>query len=342
MTLVAGSRAVRVAEAGGDFEWFERPVPSPGRGQVRVRVQACGICRSDSWAKAGGHPRAIWPVVPGHEVAGVIDEVGEGVEGWTAGDGVGVGWYGGHCGWCEACRAGDLVMCRRMPITGISIDGGYADHVVADARALARVPAGMAPDTAAPLMCAGVTVFNALRHSRARGGDRVAVLGVGGLGHLAVQFASRMGFETVAIGRGATKEGLARECGAHHYVDSTAADPGAVLAGLGGADVLLATAPSADAVQACMGGIGRRGQVVVVGVAVKPLRASPATLIDGGISLVGHTSGTAQDSEDALRFAARFGVTPVVESVPLESAAEAYERMLSGQARARMVLRVET
>ncbi len=335
---MASIRSVQVPAPGGDFELVARPVPEPGPGQVRVRVEACGICHSDTWAKQGGYPGSTWPLVPGHEVAGVVDQIGEGVEGWVAGDRVGVGWFGGHCGWCEACRAGDLIKCERMPIPGITFDGGYADYLVVSASALARIPDELSAEESAPLMCAGVTTFNALRRSGARGGDTVAVLGIGGLGHLGVQFSAKMGFETVAIARGRDKEDLALRCGAHHYVDSTEGDPGQALAALGGADIILATATSADAVQACMGGLRRRGRAIVLGTPAKPIRAVAGTMINGDLSLVGHASGTSKDSEDTLRFSALFGVRPMVETRPLESAAEAYGRMISGDARFRMVL----
>lgn len=326
-----------MAEAGGDLVLSERPIPSPGPGEVRVRVEACGICHSDVFSKQGGYPGSSWPLVPGHEVAGVVDEVGPGVEGSQDGQRVGVGWFGGNCGWCEACRAGDLIRCARLPIPGVTVDGGYGDYLVVRASALAAIPDGLTPTEAAPLMCAGVTTFNALRRSAARGGDLVAVLGLGGLGHLGVQYAAKLGFETVAIARGAEKEELARTCGAHHYIDSAAGDPGAALAELGGAKVLLCTAPSADAIHACLGGLGRGGQAVVVGVAAKPIRITASALI-GGVSLVGHASGTAKDSEETLRFSALTGVRPMVETRALEDAGAAYERMIAGQARFRMVL----
>lgn len=320
----------------------ERPLPEPGRNQVRVRVHACGICHSDSWAKVGGYPGSSWPLVPGHEIAGTVDAVGPDVHRWSEGQRVGVGWFGGNCGWCEACRAGDFINCEHMPIPGITTDGGYADHVVVAASALARIPDGITDEDAAPLMCAGVTTFNALRHSPAGGGDLVAVLGLGGLGHLGVQYAAKLGFETVAIARGGEKEELARRCGAHHYIDSTATDPGEALAKLGGARVVLATATSAEAINACIGGLGRRGQIVVVGAAAEPVQAAPGALIGGGLSVVGHASGTSRDSEDTLKFSALWGIRPMTESRPLESAEEAYERMISGQARFRMVLTTGT
>lgn len=331
------ARVIEVSEPGGDLVFSERPVPIPGPGQVRVRVEACGICHSDVFAKDGGMPGSSWPLVPGHEVAGLIDDIGPDVHGWQSGQRVGVGWFGGNCGWCGACRSGDLMRCSGMPIPGVTIDGGYADYLVVRASALAAIPDGMTATEVAPLMCAGVTTFNALRRSTAQGGDLVAVLGLGGLGHLGVQYASKLGYETVAIARGAEKEDLARRCGAHAYIDSTADDPGAKLAGMGGAKVILCTAPSADAIHSCLAGLGPTGQTIVVGIAAKPIRISASALI-GGASLLGHASGTAKDSEDTLRFSALTGVRAMVEARPLEEAPSAYERMVAGQARFRMVL----
>jgi D-arabinose 1-dehydrogenase-like Zn-dependent alcohol dehydrogenase len=276
--------------------------------------------------------------VPGHEIAGVIETVGEGVDTWEAGQRVGVGWFGGNCGHCEPCRRGWLIDCQNLPIPGITRDGGYADYVLVDAKALALMPDGLTAEEAAPLMCAGVTTYNALRHSGALGGDLVAILGLGGLGHLGVQFAAKLGFETVAIARGADKEELARRLGARHYIDGQAQDPAQELQRLGGARVILATAPSAPAMTALLGGLGVRGRLVVVGATMDPIEVSPVVLIGGSRSIVGHSSGTSRDSEDTLGFSALSGVRPMTETRPLERASEAYERMLSGDARFRMVL----
>jgi D-arabinose 1-dehydrogenase-like Zn-dependent alcohol dehydrogenase len=335
---MATMRAMQVGEQGGDFELVEREVPSPEGGEVLVRVHACGVCHSDSMAKEGAFPGITFPVVPGHEIAGVIAALGDGVQGWETGQRVGVGWFGGNCGYCAPCRRGDFIGCQNMGIPGISFDGGYADYVVVKAGALASIPNDLADEDAAPLLCAGITTFNALRNSGASGGDLVAILGVGGLGHLGVQFAAKLGFETVAIARGTEKEGLARELGAHHYIDSTAQDPAAELAALGGAKVILATVTSAEAMTAVIGGLGRHGTLLVVGASMDPIEVAPAMLIGADWSIAGHASGSSQDSEDTLAFSALSGVRPRIETLPLERAAEAYERMMSGDARFRMVL----
>jgi D-arabinose 1-dehydrogenase-like Zn-dependent alcohol dehydrogenase len=335
---MASMRAMQVAEAGGPFELVEREVPVPGRGEALVRVQACGICHSDSYAKEGGFPGVSYPHVPGHEIAGVIDALGEGVRGWEVGQRVGVGWFGGNCGYCDRCRRGELMGCENMGIPGITFDGGYAEYVLVRAAAMALMPAELAAEEAAPLLCAGLTTFNALRHSGARGGDLVAILGVGGLGHLGIQFAAKLGFDTVAIARGGEKEALARQLGARHYIDSTTQDPASELAGLGGARVVLATATSAAAMTATLGGLGRHGSLVVLGAAMEPMQFPPAMLINGDKSIAGHASGHSGDSEDTLAFSALAGVRPMIETLPLERAGEAYERMMSGDARFRMVL----
>jgi len=289
-------------------------------------------------AKAGDFPGVPHPIVPGHEIAGVIESIGASVQGWEAGQRVGVGWFGGNCGHCEPCRRGELMACSNTEIPGITCDGGYADYVLVRASALALIPNEVPAEEAAPLMCAGLTTYNALRHSDARGGDLVAVLGLGGLGHLGVQFASRLGFDTVAIARGAEKGELARRLGARHYIDSTSQDPAAELAAMGGAKVILATVTSAEAMAGVFGGVGRRGTLLVVGASMEPLAIPPAMLIPGNRSIAGHASGTSIDSEDTLAFSALAGVHPMIETVPLERAAEAYDRMLSGEARFRMVL----
>jgi D-arabinose 1-dehydrogenase-like Zn-dependent alcohol dehydrogenase len=329
---------MQVSAAGAPFELVEREIPTPGRGEALVRVQACGICHSDSFAKEGGFPGVSHPLVPGHEIAGVIESLGEGVEGWEAGQRVGVGWFGGNCGHCGPCREGDLIDCLNMEIPGITRDGGYADYVLVKAAALALIPDELAAEDAAPLLCAGITTYNALRGSGARGGDLVAILGLGGLGHLGVQFAAKLGFDTVAIARGAEKGELARRLGAHRYIDSTTEDPAAELSKLGGAKVILATVTNAAAMTACLGGLGLRGKLLIVGASMEPMEIPPAMLIGGSKSIAGHASGTSKDSEDTLAFSVLAGVRPMIETLPLEQAAEAYERMMSGQARLRMVL----
>lgn len=335
---VTTMRAMVVREAGGDFALEEREVPRPGFDQALVRVHACGVCHSDMFAKEGAHPGVSFPVVPGHEIAGVVEALGDGVQGWEAGQRVGVGWFGGNCGYCEWCRRGDLINCQNMEIPGVTMDGGYADFVLVKANAMASMPDELADEEAGPLLCAGITTFNALRHSGATAGDRVAVLGVGGLGHLGVQFAAKMGFETVAIARGTDKEELAGKLGAHHYIDSTAGDPAEALQGLGGADVILSTVTSTDALSAVFGGLRPRGRLMIVGASMDPIGVPPAALIGGSKEIHGHASGTARDSEDTLSFSVLSGVRPMIETVPLERAGEAYEKMLSGDARFRMVL----
>ena len=303
-----------------------------------MRVQACGICHSDSIAKEGLFPSVPFPIVPGHEIAGTVEAVGDGVVGWTPGTRVGVGWFGGHCGRCEPCRRGDLVDCRNLRIPGITYDGGYAEAMLAPADALALIPDELAMEDAAPLLCAGVTTYNALRESGARPGDLVAILGVGGLGHLGVQFAARMGFRTVAIARGADKEPLARKLGAHVYLDSKTQDVAAELTKLGGAKTILATVTDGKAMSAVIPGLAVRGSLVVVGVGMDPIEVSALDLIGGSRSVVGHASGSSIDSQDTLAFSALSGVRPTIETVPLERAAEAYEKMMRGEARFRMVL----
>lgn len=336
---MATMRAVQVAEPGAALETVERAVPDVGDGQVRITVQACGVCHSDVWAKEGTMPVTPYPIIPGHEIVGTVDECGPGVAGgWQPGQRVGVGWFGGACYHCDSCRRGDFITCANQKIPGISFDGGYAESVVVAADALAAVPDELGDAEAAPLLCAGVTTFHALRESPARPGDRVAVLGVGGLGHLGVQFAAKMGCEVVAISRGTAKESLARELGAHHYIDSEANDPGAALADLGGAKTVLATATSGTAITAALPGIAPRGQLIVVGAAEDPLQIPATSLIMPAAGVAGHPSGTSKDSEDTLNFSRLTGVRPMIETFPLERAAEAYERMLANQARFRMVL----
>jgi D-arabinose 1-dehydrogenase-like Zn-dependent alcohol dehydrogenase len=335
---MASMRAVVVQEPGGDFVLEERPVPGPGFDQAVVRVHACGICHSDIVAKEGGYPGVSHPVIPGHEIAGEIAALGDGVKGWEVGQRVGVGWFGGNCGYCEWCRRGDFINCENMEIPGITADGGYADYVLVKASAMASMPDALGFEDAAPLLCAGITTYNALRNSGARSGDRVAVLGVGGLGHLGVQFAARMGFETVAIARGGDKEDLARELGAHHYIDSTAGDPAQTLTQLGGADVILSTVTVSDAIGAVFRGLRPRGKLIIVGASREPIPVPAAALIGGSTSIHGHASGTSRDSEDTLRFSALTGIRPMIETFPLERVTEAYEKMMSGAARFRMVI----
>lgn len=335
---MAKMRAVQVAEPNAPLELVERDIPEPGPGQVRVKVEACGICHSDAFATEGTFPGISYPITPGHEIAGVIDALGPEVVPWQVGQRVGVGWHGGHCGRCDRCRRGDFINCRYGQVPGITYDGGYADYMVAPAEALALIPDDLAAVEAAPLLCAGITTYNALRNSRARAGDRVAILGIGGLGHLAVQFAAKMGFETVAIARGREKEPLARRLGAHHYFDSESDDAAAELAELGGARVILATATSAKAMTAVIDGLSENGTLLVVGASAEPIEVTPLQLIAGRRSVSGWPSGTASDSEDTLAFSALTGVRPMIETMPLERAAEAFNRMMSGQARFRMVL----
>ena len=336
---MSSMRAVRVSRAKGPLELVEQPIPQPGPGSVRIKVEACGICHSDVVTKEAIWPGIQFPRAPGHEVAGVIDAVGVGVSGWSAGQRVGVGWHGGHCGYCDSCRRGDFVTCQIAPqIPGISYDGGYADYMIAPAGVLASIPDGLSAVEAAPLMCAGLTTFNALRHSGARPGDTVAVLGVGGLGHLGIQFASKMGFKTVAIARGGDKASLARKLGAQHFIDSRATDTAAALTQIGGAHVILATATSGTAMSAVLGGLAIGGKLVIVGAPAEPLEVPALPLIFGRRSIMGWPSGTSIDSQDTLAFSALSGVRPMTEVFPLERAAEGYEHMMSGKARFRVVL----
>jgi alcohol dehydrogenase/propanol-preferring alcohol dehydrogenase len=331
-------KAAQISKPGGDFELVERDIPEPGAGQVRVKVDACGICHSDVLVKDGLWPGLPYPRVPGHEIAGRVDALGDGVTNWKKGERVGVGWHGGHDFVCDQCRRGDFGMCINRKITGIDFDGGYAEYMVAPAESLALIPDELPPEEAGPFMCAGVTVFNALRNSGARAGDVVAVQGIGGLGHLGVQYARKMGFQTVALGRGKDKEPLAKKLGAHHYIDSGAVDTVAELQKLGGARVILATAPSAKAISAVVGGLGVNGNLLVPAAPADPLTISVMPLIMGRRSASGWYSGTARDSQDTLEFSALSGIHPMIEKFPLSRAAEAYEKMLSGKVRFRVVL----
>jgi D-arabinose 1-dehydrogenase-like Zn-dependent alcohol dehydrogenase len=336
--MMSKMRAIQVPRPNGPFEIVEREIPAPGAGSVRIKVQACGICHSDALTKEGHWPGLQYPRVPGHEVVGLVDAVGTGVVGWTVGQRAGVGWHGGHCGRCDSCRRGDFFACQTVTnVTGITYDGGYADYMVAPAVALARLPEGLSAVEAAPLMCAGLTTFNALRNSGARPGDVVAVLGVGGLGHLGIQYAVKMGFKTVAIARGKDKELLAKKLGAWHYIDSQAQDPAAELTKLGGARVILATVTNGEAMSAALGGLGVHGTLMVLG-APPSLAVSPGLLIGGRRSIQGWYSGTSIDSQDTLSYSVLSGVRSMNEVFPLERAAEAYERMMSGKARFRVVL----
>jgi D-arabinose 1-dehydrogenase-like Zn-dependent alcohol dehydrogenase len=331
-------RAAQVARAGGPIELVEREIPKPGPGKVLIKVQACGVCHSDSLVKEGHWPGIQYPRVPGHEVVGVVESVGADVPQWKPGQRAGVGWHGGHCGYCDRCRAGDFFVCQNGPlITGISFDGGYADYMVAPAIAVALVPDELPPVDAAPLMCAGITTYNALRNSGARAGDLVGILGLGGLGHLALQYAVKMGFKTVGIARGADTEPLAKKLGAGKYLDSQAGDPAAELQKLGGAKVIISTVTVGEAMSALQGGLGPNGTLMVIGAAQK-MEISPLILIGGARSIKGWYSGTAVDSQDAMNFSVLTGVRSMNEVYPLEKVTEAYERMMSGKARFRAVL----
>jgi len=335
---MARMKAVQVAKAGGNFELVEREIPAPGSGEVRIKVAACGICHSDFLVKEGHWPGIKYPRVPGHEVAGHIDELGPDVSNWKKGQAVGVGWYGGHCGDCASCRRGDFVLCQFGRITGITQDGGYAEYMIAQEVAVAAIPEGMSAEEAGPLLCAGITTFNSLRHAGARAGDLVAVQGIGGLGHLGVQYASKMGFHTVAIARGADKEPLAKQLGAARYIDSSATNAAQELRKLGGARVILATAPDSKSISSISEGLAPNGKLLIVAAPAEPITINPLTLIGGRRSVQGWPSGTASDSEDTMRFSAQTGVRPMIERYPLTKAVEAYERMMSGKARFRVVL----
>ncbi|MGO9647453.1 MAG: alcohol dehydrogenase [Terriglobales bacterium] len=331
-------KAVQVGKPGGNFEIVERPIPEPGRAQVRIKVEACGICHSDALVKEGLWPGLQYPRVPGHEIAGRVDAVGPEVTQWKPGQRVGVGWHGGHCFVCDPCRRGDFVLCRFEKITAISFDGGYAEYIVVPAEAVAAMPDELPADQAAPLMCAGITVYNSLRNAGARAGDLVAVQGIGGLGHLGIQYARQMGFRTVAIGRGGDKEALARKLGAHEYVDTSAGAPAVALQKWGGARVALATAPDSKSIAALVDGLAPGGKLLVVGATMEPLNITPLQLIMARRAVQGWPSGTAMDSEDTLRFSVLSGVRPMIERYPLEKVAEAYQQMISGKARFRVVL----
>jgi D-arabinose 1-dehydrogenase-like Zn-dependent alcohol dehydrogenase len=331
-------KAVQVAKPNAALEVVERDVPEPKPREVRIKVQACGICHSDMFTVAGAFPGIQYPRIPGHEVVGIIDAVGSDVPDWKPGVRVGVGWHGGHCGHCASCRRGDFITCTQGKIPGISYDGGYAEFMIAPFEALASIPDDLKSEDAAPLLCAGITTFNALRHSGAHTGDLVAILGIGGLGHLGVQFAAKMGFKTVAIARGADKGPLAKKLGAHIYLDSTSQNAAEELTKLGGAKVILATVTDAKSMSSVLGGLGIDGKLVVLGASAQPIEVSPLLLIGARRSIAGWPSGTAPDSEDTLKFSVLSNVRPMIEIFPLAKAAEAYQHMMSGKARFRVVL----
>jgi D-arabinose 1-dehydrogenase-like Zn-dependent alcohol dehydrogenase len=335
---MAPMKAAQISKPGADFEIVEREIPKPGIGQVRIKVQACGVCHSDVLTKEGQWPGIQYPRVPGHEVAGIIDELGASVSAWKVGQRAGVGWHGGQDGTCPSCRRGDFRNCRNLKIPGISYDGGYEQYMVAPIEALVPIPETLGDTEAAPLLCAGITTFNALRHSGAMPGDLVAVQGVGGLGHLGIQFANKFGYKVAAVGRGSESAMLAKKLGASVYIDSKATNAAQALQKLGGAQVILATAPSSKAMSELIDGLGPNGKLIVIGVAFDPIEVTPVQLISGSRGIQGWAAGTAADSEDTLRFAELTGVRPMIETYPLEKAAEAYARMLSGNAEFRVVL----
>jgi D-arabinose 1-dehydrogenase-like Zn-dependent alcohol dehydrogenase len=331
-------KVAQVPGPGGDFQVVEREIPKPGAGHVRIKVQACGVCHSDVLTKEGLWPGIEYPRIPGHEVAGVIDEVGEGVSAWKKGQRVGVGWHGGQDNTCISCRRGDFRNCQNVKIPGISYDGGYQQYMVAPVEALAAIPESLSDVDAAPLLCAGITTYNALRHSGALPGDLVAVQGIGGLGHLGIQFASKFGYKVAAIGRGPENAALAKKLGASVYIDSKATNAAEELQKLGGAQVILATAPSSKAMSELINGLGPNGKLMVIGATFDPIEVTPVQLITGSRTIQGWAAGTPADSEDTLRFAELSGVRPMIETYPLEKAGEAYARMMSGNAQFRVVL----
>ncbi len=336
----ATMKVAQVPKAGADYQIAEREIPEPGAGHVRIKVQACGVCHSDVLTKEGAWPGIQYPRVPGHEVAGIIDELGAGVSAWKNGQRVGVGWHGGQDGTCLSCRRGDFRNCQNLKIAGISYDGGYQQYMVAPVEALAAIPEGLSAVEAAPLLCAGVTTFNALRHSGALPGDLVAVQGIGGLGHLGIQFANKFGYKVAAIGRGSENAALAKKLGASLYIDSKSTNAAEALQKLGGAQVIVATAPNSKAMSELIDGLGPNGRLMVVGATFDPIEVTPIQLISRGRIIQGWASGTPADSEDTLRFAELTGVRPMIETYPLEKAAEAYARMMSGKAQFRVVLTI--
>jgi D-arabinose 1-dehydrogenase-like Zn-dependent alcohol dehydrogenase len=331
-------KVAQVASPGGDFEIVEREIPEPRAGEVRIKVQACGVCHTDALTKEGSWPGIQYPRVPGHEVAGIIDAVGARVSEWIPGQRVGVGWHGGQDGTCRECRRGDFRNCRNLRVPGISYDGGYQEYMIAPVEALVAIPDSLSDADAAPLLCAGITTYNSLRHSGALPGDLVAVQGIGGLGHLGIQFAGKFGYKVAAIGRGPENATLARKLGADVYIDSAATDAAEALQQMGGAKVILATAPNSKAMSSLIDGLGPNGKLIVVGVEFAPIEVTPVQLISGSRSIQGWSTGTPADSEDTLRFAELSGVRPMIETFPLEEAGEAYARMMSGKAEFRVVL----
>jgi D-arabinose 1-dehydrogenase-like Zn-dependent alcohol dehydrogenase len=335
---IAPMKAAQIPKAGADFQIVEREIPKPGAGQVLIKVQACGVCHSDVLTKEGALPGIQYPRVPGHEVAGLIEELGAGVSSWKKGQRVGVGWHGGHDGTCLQCRRGDFRNCVNQQISGISYDGGYQQYMVAPVEALVSIPESLSAVEAAPLLCAGITTFNALRHSGALPDDLVAVQGIGGLGHLGIQFANKFGYKVAAIGRGSENAALAKKLGATVYIDSKATNAAEELQKLGGAQVIVATAPNSKAMSELIDGLGPNGKLMVIGAAFDPIEVTPAQLIFGSKSIQGWAAGTPTDSEDTLKFAELTGVRPMIETYPLEKAGEAYARMMSGNAQFRVVL----
>jgi D-arabinose 1-dehydrogenase-like Zn-dependent alcohol dehydrogenase len=335
---IAPMKAAQISKPGGDFEIVEREIPKPGAGHVLIKVQACGVCHSDVLTKEGAWPGIQYPRVPGHEVAGIIHEVGDGVSAWKQGQRVGVGWHGGQDNTCVSCRRGDFRNCRNLKIPGITYDGGYQQYMVAPVEALAAIPESLSDVEAAPLLCAGITTYNALRHSGAMPGDLVAVQGIGGLGHLGIQFGNKFGYKIAAIGRGSENAPLAKKLGASVYIDSKATNAAEALQKLGGAQVILATAPNSKAMSELINGLGPNGKLVVIGATFEPIEVTPLQLISGSRTIQGWAAGTAADSEDTLRFAELSGVRPMIETYPLEKAGEAYARMMSGNAQFRVVL----
>jgi D-arabinose 1-dehydrogenase-like Zn-dependent alcohol dehydrogenase len=335
---IAPMKAAQVPRPGADFEIVEREIPKPGTGEVRIKVQACGVCHSDVLTKEGQWPGIEYPRVPGHEVVGTIDELSDGVSVWKKGQRVGVGWHGGHDNTCLSCRRGDFRNCVNLKIPGISYDGGYEQYMVAPVEALTTMPDGLTDVEAAPLLCAGITTYNALRHSGAMPGDLVVVLGIGGLGHLGIQFANKLGYKVAAVGRGSESEALAKRLGAHIYIDNKVTNAAEALQKLGGAQVILATAPSSKSMTELIDGLGPNGKLIVIGVTSDPIEVTPVQLIIGSKSIQGWASGSASDEQDTLQFAELSGVRPMTETYPLEKAADAYARMMSGKAQFRVVL----
>jgi D-arabinose 1-dehydrogenase-like Zn-dependent alcohol dehydrogenase len=335
---IAPMKAAQIPKAGADFQIVEREIPNPSAGQVRIKVQACGVCHSDQFTKEGTWPGIQYPRVPGHEVVGLIDELGAGVTEWKKGQRVGVGWHGGHDGTCLACRRGDFRNCRNLKVPGISYDGGYEQYMVAPVEAVTTIPEGLSDVEAAPLLCAGITTYNALRHSGAVPGDLVAVLGIGGVGHLGIQFANKFGYKVAAVGRGSESAALAKKLGASVYIDNEVTNPAEALQKLGGAQVILATAPSSKSMTEVFDGLAPNGKLMVIGATTDPIEITPVQLVTGSRSIQGWASGTTADEEDTLQFAQLTGVRPMIETYPLEKAAEGYARMISGKAQFRVVL----